>query len=250
MENKKSFLIILILVISTHIYLFAQLKMEEQKTVIAPKPTSKSVQIKLNKVVIKKQEIKPEPKIEEIKKVVKKEIIKKKLIKTKSKNIIKKEKKHYKKKVIKKKVVKKKVIKKVVKKTPVEKPKKVFKEVVKQQMPTVKVEEKSKEVNKKVLNSVKNNYLSKLQRLIEKNKRYPKSAKRLKQMGKVYLSFTIGKNGEIRNVKISKNSKYKRLNKATMEIMSNIKKFDPIPKELNKSSWDITVPVVYQIVRN
>ena len=217
---------------------------------IAPKPTSKSVQIKLNKVVIKKQEIKPEPKIEEIKKVVKKEIIKKKLIKTKSKNIIKKEKKHYKKKVIKKKVVKKKVIKKVVKKTPVEKPKKVFKEVVKQQMPTVKVEEKSKEVNKKVLNSVKNNYLSKLQRLIEKNKRYPKSAKRLKQMGKVYLSFTIGKNGEIRNVKISKNSKYKRLNKATMEIMSNIKKFDPIPKELNKSSWDITVPVVYQIVRN
>ena len=217
---------------------------------IAPKPTSKSVQIKLNKVVIKKQEIKPEQKIEEIKKVVKKEIIKKKLIKTKSKNIIKKEKKHYKKKVIKKKVVKKKVIKKVVKKTPVEKPKKVFKEVVKQQMPTVKVEEKSKEVNKKVLNSVKNNYLSKLQRLIEKNKRYPKSAKRLKQMGKVYLSFTIGKNGEIRNVKISKNSKYKRLNKATMEIMSNIKKFDPIPKELNKSSWDITVPVVYQIVRN
>ena len=217
---------------------------------VAPKPTSKSVQIKLNKVVIKKQEIKPEQKIEEIKKVVKKEIIKKKLIKTKSKNIIKKEKKHYKKKVIKKKVVKKKVIKKVVKKTPVEKPKKVFKEVVKQQMPTVKVEEKSKEVNKKVLNSVKNNYLSKLQRLIEKNKRYPKSAKRLKQMGKVYLSFTIGKNGEIRNVKISKNSKYKRLNKATMEIMSNIKKFDPIPKELNKSSWDITVPVVYQIVRN
>ena len=217
---------------------------------IAPKPTSKSVQIKLNKVVIKKQEIKPEQKIEEIKKVVKKEIIKKKLIKTKSKNIIKKEKKHYKKKVIKKKVVKKKVIKKVVKKTPVEKPKKVFKEVVKQQMPTVKVEEKSKEVNKKVLNSVKNNYLSKLQRLIEKNKRYPKSAKRLKQMGKVYLSFTIGKNGEIRNVKISKNIKYKRLNKATMEIMSNIKKFDPIPKELNKSSWDITVPVVYQIVRN
>lgn len=217
---------------------------------IAPKPTSKSVQIKLNKVVIKKQEIKPEPKIEEIKEVVKKKIIKKKLIKTKSKNIIKKEKKHYKKKVIKKKVVKKKVIKKVVKKTPVEKPKKVFKEVVKQQMPTVKVEEKSKEVNKKVLNSVKNNYLSKLQRLIEKNKKYPKSAKRLKQMGKVYLSFTIGKNGEIRNVKISKNSKYKRLNKATMEIMSNIKKFDPIPKELNKSSWDITVPVVYQIVRN
>lgn len=217
---------------------------------IAPKPTSKSVQIKLNKVVIKKQEIKPEPKIEEIKEVVKKKIIKKKLIKTKSKNIIKKEKKHYKKKVIKKKVVKKKIIKKVVKKTPVEKPKKVFKEVVKQQMPTVKVEEKSKEVNKKVLNSVKNNYLSKLQRLIEKNKKYPKSAKRLKQMGKVYLSFTIGKNGEIRNVKISKNSKYKRLNKATMEIMSNIKKFDPIPKELNKSSWDITVPVVYQIVRN
>jgi len=252
MENKKSFLIILLIVISTHIYLFAQLKVKEKVTVVAPKPTSKSVQIKLNKVLIKKQEVKPEPVVEEKQKVVKKEIIKKKLVKTKSKNIIKKEKKRYKKKkkVVKKKIVKKKVVKKPVKDIPKEKPKEVYKEVVKPQTISPKVDKKEKEINKKVLNSITNEYLSKVKKLIEKNKKYPKSAKRLKQMGKVYLSFTIGKNGEIRNVKISKGSKYKRLNKATLEILSKINKFDPIPKELKKSTWNITVPVVYKIVRS
>ena len=251
MEYKKSFLVIFALIISAHIYLFAELKMEEKKIVVAPEPTNNSVQIKLNKVVIKKQEVKPKPKIEEVKKVVKKEIIKKNLAKTKSKNIIKKTKKivKKKKKVVKKKIVKKKV-KEPAKEVLKEKPKKVFKEVVKQQNISQKSEKKEKEVSKEVLNSVKNNYLLKLKRLIEKNKKYPKSAKRLKQMGKVYLSFTISKNGDIVNVRISKNSKYKRLNKAALEILSNIKRFEPIPKELKKSTWDITVPVVYKIVRS
>lgn len=243
MENKKSFLLIFTLVISIQVYLFAQLKEEQKRTVVAPEPTNNSVQIKLNKVVIKKQEVKPKPKIEKKRKIVKKEIVKKKLLKTKSQNIIKNDKE------------KKKVVKKIVKKAtekPVkkEKPKKTFQETIKQQQITQKVEKKHKEINKKVLNAVKNDYLSKLRSLIEKNKKYPRSAKRLKQMGKVYLSFTIAKNGDIKNIKITKNSRHHRLNKAALEILSNIKKFDAIPKELKKSTWDITVPVVYQIVRS
>jgi protein TonB len=248
MERKKSFLIILILIVSAHVYLFAQLKVEEPKTIVAPKPTS-SAAIKLNNVVIKKQEVKPKPKKVEKVVVEKKPIIKKKLPKTKSKNIVK----EVKKKVKKKKIVKKKIEKKVEK--PVEKPikkpepKKVFeKEQVPQEI-SQKVQ-KSKKINPKVLKAVENQYLLKLKRLIDKNKKYPKTAKRLNQTGKVYLSFTIGKNGEIKNVRISKNSKYSRLNKAAMEILTKIKKFEPIPKELNKNSWDITVPVAYQIVRS
>lgn len=238
MERKKSFLIILILIVSAHVYLFAQLKVEEPKTIVAPKPSS-SAAIKLNNVVIKKQEVKPKPKKVEKVVVKKKPIIKKKLPKTKSKNIVKEVKKKIEKKV-------EKPVEKVVKKP---EPKKVFeKEQVPQEVS--QKAQKSEKINPKVLKAVENEYLLKLKRLIDKNKKYPKAAKRLNQTGKVYLSFTIGKNGEIKNVRISKNSKYSRLNKAAIEILTKIKKFEPIPKELNKNSWDITVPVAYQIVRS
>lgn len=238
MERKKSFLIILILIVSAHVYLFAQLKVEEPKTIVAPKPSS-SAAIKLNNVVIKKQEVKPKPKKVEKVVVKKKPIIKKKLPKTKSKNIVKEVKKKIEKKV-------EKPVEKVVKKP---EPKKVFeKEQVPQEVS--QKAQKSEKINPKVLKAVENEYLLKLKRLIDKNKKYPKAAKRLNQTGKVYLSFTIGKNGEIKNVRISKNSIYSRLNKAAIEILTKIKKFEPIPKELNKNSWDITVPVAYQIVRS
>lgn len=253
MENKKSLSMILILVISTHLYLFAQLKVEEEPIVVAPKATNTKEQINLKNVILKKQEVKrvEKPIEKKLEKVVKKEI-KKPLPKTESTNIIKSEKKKRKKKIDKK--VHKKEIKKI--KEPIEKVvkaepiKEVSKEKVIEKTISQKVETKKEEINPEVLKSVENEYLHKLKKIIEKNKTYPNSAKRLNQTGKVYLSFTIEKNGNIANVFISKNSQFNRLNEATAQIMSKIQKFEPIPKELNKSKWEITVPVIYQIVRS
>jgi periplasmic protein TonB len=237
MENKKSLSTIFILVISAHIYLFAQLKVPEEQTIVAPKPTNSTVQINMKNVVLKKQDIKPEKK--QIKKVEKKKIVKK-LPKTQSKNIVKTEKKQKKKR-------KEKPVKKIVETKPT---KEIFKEKVVEQISTKAAEIKEKQIPVETLKAIENEYLLKLKRLIEKNKEYPSSAKRLKQMGKVYLSFTIHKNGKIADVQITKNSNFKKLNKAAMEIMAKIQKFEPIPNELNKSTWNITVPVVYQIIRS
>lgn len=240
MEHKKSLLLIFVLVISAHIYLFAQLKMQEEETIVAPKPTNSTKQINLKNVVLKKQEVKP---VEEpVKKIVHEEI-KKKLPKTESKNIVK---------TVEKKKKKKKKIEKIVEKkiTPPEPVKEITKEKVVEQIASSKAVEIKKEFNPEVLKAIENEYLHKLKKLIEKNKKYPNSAKRLNQTGKVYLSFTIHKNGKIENVFISKNSKFQRLNDATIEIMSNIPKFEPIPNELNKTKWEITVPVSYQILRS
>lgn len=241
MEMKKSFLIIMLLVISTHIYLFAQLKTQENKIVVAPKPTNQVKQINLKNVVLKKQEIKP---VEEVIKKIEKEEIKKKLPKTQSKNIIKTVEKKRKKK-------QKKVEKIIEKKPELIKPiKEVAKKKVVEQVIKTKPAQIKEEVNPDVLKAIENEYLLKLRKLIEENKRYPNSAKRLNQTGKVYLSFTISKNGEIKNVFISKDSKFKKLNDATKEIMTKIKSFEPIPNKLNKTYWDITVPVIYQIIRS
>ena len=95
-----------------------------------------------------------------------------------------------------------------------------------------------------------NPYLSKIRFHIEKNKVYPKVAKRLKQTGKVHVKFVISKNGEIKHYKVHKNSPFENLDKAALEILEKIAKFEPIPEKLDKDSWEITVPIVYQIARN
>lgn len=98
--------------------------------------------------------------------------------------------------------------------------------------------------------NLESEYLSKIRFHIEKNKVYPKVAKRLKQTGKVHVKFVISKNGEIKHYKVHKNSPFENLDKAALEILEKIAKFEPIPEKLDKDSWEITVPIVYQIARN
>ena len=98
--------------------------------------------------------------------------------------------------------------------------------------------------------NLESEYLSKIRFHIEKNKVYPKVAKRLNQTGKVHVKFVISRNGEIKHCKIHKNSPFENLDKAALEILEKIAKFEPIPEKLDKDSWEITVPIVYQIARN
>ena len=90
-------------------------------------------------------------------------------------------------------------------------------------------------------------YLSQIRSTIEKNKTYPKVAKRLNQTGKVYVTFLVTKDGVIKDCRINKSSNFESLDEASMEILMKIVSFEAIPKELNKDSWEITVPIVYQI---
>ena len=128
----------------------------------------------------------------------------------------------------------------------------IFKENVLEQISKkiVKTKVVEKLIPVETLKAIENKYFQKIQELIEENKKYPKIAKRLNQSGEIYLNFTIYKNGQISNIKITKSSNFRRLNKAAVEIMSEIEKFDPIPDELNKDIWNITVPIVYKINRS
>lgn len=72
-------------------------------------------------------------------------------------------------------------------------------------------------------------------------------AKRLNQTGKVYVTFIVTKDGRIKNCKIERSSQFDSLDEASLEILMRIANFEAIPEELNKDSWEITVPIVYQI---
>jgi protein TonB len=109
------------------------------------------------------------------------------------------------------------------------------------------IEISNNQTNSVQIENIEATYLSQIRAAIEKNKTYPKVAKRLNQTGKVYVTFLITKDGLIKNCRINKSSNFESLDEASMEILMKIVSFDAIPKELNKDSWEITVPIVYQI---
>lgn len=105
----------------------------------------------------------------------------------------------------------------------------------------------TKEISTIELASIESAYLSKIKAKIEKNKVYPKAAKRLRQTGKVLVSFDVLKDGSIENIKIIEKSKFERLDAASIELLLKIASFEAIPKELNKAAWSIRVPINYSI---
>jgi len=185
-------------------------------------------------------------------------------------------------KEIEKEIVPEPIIEKIVEKPApkvIEKPKKVEKKIVKQEKPIEKIVEKpapkvvekeseniekmavaeQNEISTKqesIIQSNSNNernknleseYLAKVKNKIEKNKVYPKVAKRLNQTGKVIVSFDILKDGKITNIKIIHKSKFEKLDEASIELLTNIGFFEAIPNELNKTVWNIQIPINYQI---
>jgi len=212
-------------------------------------------------ISLKHIELLPMPKIE--KKIVKKEVVKK--IEPKKKIIKKAEKKKVK-KIVKKKVVKKKIVKKpkkVVKKKPIKKKeikeKKVKKEkqIIKEVQKQVQKEAMKEIVKEKITNiqntkkvasiDIEQEILSKFQKNlirkeIEKNVRYPKSAKRLKIQGIVYVKFTLRSNGKVDNIVIING--HSRLKKSTINAVKDAaSSFPKIKKDIT-----IQLPIEYKLI--
>ena len=204
--------------------------------------------ISLNSVAIQK--------VEEVAKEVEKEIIPEpiieKIVEKPAPKVIEKPKK------VEKKIVKQeKQIEKVVEKTPEKTPEKVV-EKESENIEKMAVAEQNEISTKQesIIQSNSNNernknleseYLAKVKNKIEKNKVYPKVAKRLNQTGKVIVSFDILKDGKITNIKIIHKSKFEKLDEASIELLTNIGFFEAIPNELNKTVWNIQIPINYQI---
>ena len=101
------------------------------------------------------------------------------------------------KKIVKKKIQKKKRVKKKVKKKRVKK-KRVKKKVVKR-----KVTRKKPSSKKTASPAKKNAYLARIRSKINKNKTYPRIAKRRGMQGSVKVRFTILKSGKVGNISVS-----------------------------------------------
>ena len=110
----------------------------------------------------------------------------------------------------------------------------------------IKIEENenTQEQNLKENTYIKN-YITELREEINKNKSYPSISKRLKEQGKVIISFRVLKNGLFVNINILKSSNYQRLDNAALDALSITKQFREFDKEINKEYLDFELPLEF-----
>lgn len=205
-----------------------------KKQVVYAQSKPKVFKISLNKVKVTQKEIKKSKPLYEKKKLEK---ITKKIL-PKIKKIVKKAQRKVEAKTRKR--ITEKIVKKIIKKEQVKLVQTISKKII---VP----KNQKKTITSSLKSIIKNEYLTKIKSHIEKYKKYPRRAKLLKQQGEVIVSFKIEKNGSIRDINIKSRCPFKKLNTAAINILKEIAKFDPIPNELNKSSWAIEVPISYEI---
>lgn len=242
MKNKFTLVLCFTTVMCLHASFFITMKKTED-SIVMPKQNIFKISFKTNHLEEKKH-IKEEIKKEHSAKLLKqKKVSKKKLVKNAKRKVIKNIKKDFEVKKTNKAPHKKKIVTKTLKK--------INKQIIEEK--TVK-NLLQKTTKKEILSSnekkkIKENYLSKIQEKIEKNKQYPKKARRLQQEGTVVVEFNIHKNGSIHSLYLKTKSSYKRLNKAALLTIQQIIKFEPIPKALNKKTLKITIPISF-IIKN
>ncbi len=231
MYSKLGFILTLILVIVLHDFFLKRLRVKES-SVALPVKAKIAKTINIQQVVIKKP---PPPVVKEVVREVVPEVVPIPVVE---------------KKVIKKVVKKRKKVKKRVKKV-----KKKFVPKKEPEVEVVPVPEIVEPVVPEVpristarLAQVKESYLSRVRMVIESHKKYPRISKRLRQEGVVNVEFTIQKSGKIRSARVKQGCKYQKLNQAAVAIFDEIGSFEPIPDEIERSSWKISVPVAYKIL--
>ena len=91
-------------------------------------------------------------------------------------------------------------------------------------------------------------YKTELREEINKNKPYPTISRKLKEQGKVIVSFRVMKNGLFENIKLSGSSNIKRLDEAALNALYETKKFKPFENEINKEFVDFELPLEFIVI--
>ena len=217
-----SFILILLLHLSI-INFFKTTKIESAKQI-----QNNSLKLQLSKVTEIKKEVTQEkvvePKIEQKKEIIKKELPKKTFTPTitKALEITKEEKSEIKEEIQSQNIS--------------------TQEAKPSTTPSVSQEEK---VNNQ---EYMNQYRNRLREEINKNKTYPTISKKLKEEGKVIVSFRVLQNGIFSEIKLLVSSDKERLDKAALNALYDTKHFEPYDNKIvNKEYLDFEVPIDFKL---
>lgn len=95
--------------------------------------------------------------------------------------------------------------------------------------------------------SLEQQYMAELIMAIEQRKYYSRRAQRLRHEGKVVISFTVLADGTISNIRVQDSSGKSTLDSSGMKTLEKLAHFKPIPDELERTSWDFSIPIIYSL---
>lgn len=96
--------------------------------------------------------------------------------------------------------------------------------------------------------SAKNSYFARLMGTLQRNKRYPKEAKKKKEQGTVMLQFSINKRGDVIAANIAESSGHLLLDEAALQMLRKASPLPSIPDSLAQQQLEITIPVEYSLI--
>lgn len=95
--------------------------------------------------------------------------------------------------------------------------------------------------------SAKEKYYSELRTMIESQKVYPSISRKLHETGRITIAFTVHRDGSVDRVILKNGSSYSRLNKAATDLISGIKKYKPLPADIEGNELDFEIPINYSL---
>jgi protein TonB len=90
-------------------------------------------------------------------------------------------------------------------------------------------------------------YLEELREAIMLHRQYPSRARRKHQEGTATIAFILRKDGRIEQTHIEGSSGYKTLDSAALRAVVKLGKFDPIPQELQRDDWPLSVSLQFTL---
>ncbi|MBD2813240.1 energy transducer TonB [Xenorhabdus sp. Flor] len=93
-------------------------------------------------------------------------------------------------------------------------------------------------------NRESDNYRTKLRQEIERHKRYPRKAKRMRQEGTVTVNFTLQDDGSITTARVVQSSGYNTMDNEALKALSLAKSIGPKPANL---AADITLQISFEL---
>ncbi len=93
--------------------------------------------------------------------------------------------------------------------------------------------------------SMKESFISGLYEAFNKNKFYPKMAKRRKLEGVVTVSFTLCKDGSIKNILLNNSCGHKILDKAALKVVKSVDIYKAIPDAVSLTALNLNIPIKY-----
>lgn len=90
-------------------------------------------------------------------------------------------------------------------------------------------------------------YYSLLMAHLQRKKRYPAEARQARQQGVVTVRFTVDRGGTVTASSIKRSSGHDLLDQATLDLMQRVSPLPAIPREMQRDSLTIALPIDYSL---